>query len=354
MGFIDSFKSRLKNDDEAEFERAFREGSWPEGVDDFEPMANTGSFLPAEPDIDPLADESLPGNRMKREAQGRPVPVQDVYAPAEAPSPFGVIGAESKPLPFSLPAEGAEFSPADVTAATSLVDEAAEGSVRVVERTGKRAQGTPVASKPFAERLRERVEAGAITSNPIGQRAMPQAQPPRQAPQRPSARIAADHEGAAARSDMWSARRVGADIADEGRERAARPSESARFQRAQDGAGASEPPRRPRAVPAPQPERAPGDAVPVQCDVVRPRLYDEVANIANVVIGQHRPVVIVLSGSPADTSRRILDFSFGLCCGSGAELREVGHRVYALMPKGTALTDYDIAQLKRSGVMIRG
>ena len=32
----------------------------------------------------------------------------------------------------------------------------------------------------------------------------------------------------------------------------------------------------------------------------------------------------------------------------------IGHRVYALLPKGTALSDYDVAQLKRSGIMIRG
>ena len=49
VGFLDNVRSHFKNNDEEEFERAFRDPSWPVGVDDFEPMSNTGSFLPPTP-----------------------------------------------------------------------------------------------------------------------------------------------------------------------------------------------------------------------------------------------------------------------------------------------------------------
>ena len=71
MGFFNHVKARFGGNGERErqyedeFERAFREGSWPEGVEGFEPLANTGAFLPQEYDVDPLADASLPGNAMR-------------------------------------------------------------------------------------------------------------------------------------------------------------------------------------------------------------------------------------------------------------------------------------------------
>lgn len=53
MSFLDNFKSHKKNNEQAveqEFQRGLREGSWPEGVSDFQLMDNTGTFLPAYPD----------------------------------------------------------------------------------------------------------------------------------------------------------------------------------------------------------------------------------------------------------------------------------------------------------------
>ena len=59
MSFLDNFKSHKKNNEQAveqEFQRGLREGSWPEGVSDFQLMDNTGTFLPAYPDPDPHAE----------------------------------------------------------------------------------------------------------------------------------------------------------------------------------------------------------------------------------------------------------------------------------------------------------
>ena len=83
VGFLDNVRSHFRNNDEEEFERAFHEGVWPEGI---EPMTNTGSFLPATFDVDPLADASLPGNAMNAARNAAAGAAGDGGTPAGVPA----------------------------------------------------------------------------------------------------------------------------------------------------------------------------------------------------------------------------------------------------------------------------
>ena len=92
-------------------------------------------------------------------------------------------------------------------------------------------------------------------------------------------------------------------------------------------------------------------SIPVPCTVLRPRTYDEVAEVARIAVSERKPVVLVLRGCPNDLARRFLDFSFGICCGTGASMKEIGDQAFVLFPQGVALTTEDMASLRRQGIM---
>ena len=98
VGFLDNVRSHFKNNDEEEFERAFRDPSWPVGVDDFEPMSNTGSFLPATYDVDPLADASLPGNAYHGNPDYGAAPQDPNAYYGQGGAPDSVVRAPATPL----------------------------------------------------------------------------------------------------------------------------------------------------------------------------------------------------------------------------------------------------------------
>ncbi|MBR2836528.1 MAG: cell division protein SepF [Coriobacteriales bacterium] len=387
MGLLSTVKSRLKGEDpefEQEIERAFREGSWPEGVDDFEPLQNTGALLPSKPDIDPLADESLPGNRYRAQRAEQRTYVQDDYEDDRMQTTrFEEAQVERDPR------------------------EELEEDVRVVERTGNvRPRGKQQQTKSFAERFRERVEAAQAQErmeSEVQQQAYYE-EDNRRGQQRRSSRQQEYYED---ERDIWETRRVEAPARSRERQRseADYEREEQRYDRresrreerksnrrqnndrasynedtyinakAQDinkaGAVKQQTPEQPRNPYSARQHKSPafvqpqtssrtsgstgvaayGMGIPTPCEVVYPRKYDDVAVVAQIAVGQHRPVVMVLTGSPSDLARRMIDFSFGICCGTGASLHELNSRVFVLLPTNTALSEADMLQLKRKAIV---
>lgn len=301
MSFLDNFKSHKKNNEQAveqEFQRGLREGSWPEGVSDFQLMDNTGTFLPAYPDPDPHAEADA--FVQEHTGEGR-ADWSVVRAAGSTRSEGGFRVIEG-----SAAGRAAAKSAGDAPAPRRPIDD--EG-VQVMPRSDARpARSTASASAPqksYAERLRERVAADAA--------ARPAPQPaPAPAPA-PSKRPVPMQEPAA-------------------------------------------PAARPAAAPAPAPAAASAhvaepptfssDAV-----IVRTRGYDDVRRVAEVLLGDHRPVVLAMRSSSDATCQRILDFTFGVCCASGATIEELGQKLFAVCPKGVKVSDATMADLKRQGLM---
>ena len=319
VGFLNSVKSHFNKEDseEQDFERAFREGRFPEGVDDFEPLSNTGSFVAAglEPEEQPAYE---------REGAG---------AYAEQPDPFA-----EPPAPYE---------PRDI----------AEEGVQVVERVPGAATPASGAVKPepFAARLRARVAAANVAGQAdetLGRSpAATGSQPAAVARPQRRADVGADElEEELAERRRARSERVGTPalrvVADE--PRAASPDVPAR-EAASDTAEARVEGQAPRAEKQPlKPLSLPTSAL-----ILRPRLYDDVKDVAEGVVSKHQPVILILRGSSAEVARRTLDFSFGLCCGIQAEMRQLGERVYAIVPRGTEIADADLTTLRHQGV-IRG
>lgn len=396
VGFLDNVRSHFKNNDEEEFERAFRDPSWPVGVDDFEPMSNTGSFLPATYDVDPLADASLPGNAYHGnsdygaapqdpnayyEQGGAPdsvvrAPATPLYAveetAQEATASYGADGSAAQqattvyqnviafpgtslpvqppaaPTPQPEPGVPAETRPSGYAETTPRYEMEDEGVHVVARQGGSRPSGVvaPAASqKPFADRLRERVAAANVAGqndDTLGRsRATLDDRPaaPRPAPRRNENASAEDLD--AEFEERRRARKARGTAAQETRA-AVRPEEAKEPAAPSDGGcPADASPSGPRPI-------------PISCLVVRPRSYDDVAEIARGLIGEHRPVVMVLRGCSNELARRVVDFSFGLCCASGAEMKDFGNHVYGVLPRGTTFTDEDAMALRRQGIVLRG
>lgn len=437
VGFLDNVRSHFKNNDEEEFERAFRDPSWPVGVEDFEPMSNTGSFLPATYDVDPLADASLPGNAIHRGAPGAGgfvtndtladmqvvtesvvrMPATPTFVPPAVPTSgqpaalptmgaVGVrpLGAAQPPMGAAVPAYGAPAAapqgnqdfggegatmgapmptgvlpvqerrpsapqpgvamapevgarashpsaprpddgrgavpepdnrPSGYSADTPRYEMTGDEGVQVYARQGERAARPtpPVEQKPFADRLRERVAAANVagqTDEMLGRSRVVTQEPParsRRNENASSADIDAElEERRRSRRNQTHGRTP------ESVERSPRPAAEEPVIRGKQGSS----------------------LVPVSCVVVRPRSYEDVRDVAKGLVGEHRPVVMVLRGCSAELTRRILDFSFGLCCASGADMREFGNHVYGVLPRGTTFTDDDAMALRRQGIVLRG
>lgn len=318
MSFLDSFKSRKKNDEEAaeqEFQRGLREGSWPEGVDDFQLMSNTGTFLPAVPDPDPLAEANAFVQEHTDDAHADWSVVRAAGSTrAEGGNGFRVIegAAGVRPLkPASAaPAPAASKRPAD--------DDGVQVMPRSEGRASRGASAAQGASKSYAERLRERVAAADVASKPVAP--APQVKRPAQSRPAPAA--------------------------------APVPAQGTPKPAASDAAAPVRPSAPKAAVPAAAPLRA-SDAPTFSSDavVIRTRTYDDVRRIAEGLLSEKRPVVLAMRGSSDATCQRILDFSFGMCCASGATITELSQKLFAICPKGVSVSDATMGELKRQGLL---
>ncbi len=60
-----------------------------------------------------------------------------------------------------------------------------------------------------------------------------------------------------------------------------------------------------------------------------------------------QPVALVFAGVRTEVAKRVLDFSYGL----GASVREVGDRVFMVLPQGCEIKETDLAKLRKDGYL---
>lgn len=88
---------------------------------------------------------------------------------------------------------------------------------------------------------------------------------------------------------------------------------------------------------------------PRSIHVIAPQVYEDVKGIAkNSKDGNL--VVIVLTSTPSDLGRRILDFSFGVASALGGSVERLADRVF-LLQKGNPLSESEREQLRRQGII---
>ena len=86
--------------------------------------------------------------------------------------------------------------------------------------------------------------------------------------------------------------------------------------------------------------------------VLKPVSYDDVQTVVRRV-RTNQPVVIVFRNTNIETAKRILDFCFGLSFGLGGEVRELGDRVFAVLPADVDLSQSDLDKLVADGDLVR-
>lgn len=84
--------------------------------------------------------------------------------------------------------------------------------------------------------------------------------------------------------------------------------------------------------------------------VLRPESYDDVETVVRRVRTK-QPVALVFVGVRTEVAKRVLDFSYGFACGLGASVREVGDRVFMVLPQGCEVKDSDLAKLRSEGYL---
>ena len=84
--------------------------------------------------------------------------------------------------------------------------------------------------------------------------------------------------------------------------------------------------------------------------VLRPESYDDVETVVRRVRTK-QPVALVFVGVRTEIAKRVLDFSYGFACGLGASVKEVGDRVFMVLPAGCEVKDSDVAKLRSAGYL---
>ena len=84
--------------------------------------------------------------------------------------------------------------------------------------------------------------------------------------------------------------------------------------------------------------------------VLRPASYADVATVVRRV-RTRQPVALVFAGVRTEVAKRVLDFSYGFACGLGASVREVGDRVFMVLPQGCEIKETDLAKLRKDGYL---
>ena len=84
--------------------------------------------------------------------------------------------------------------------------------------------------------------------------------------------------------------------------------------------------------------------------ILRPESYDAVETVVRRV-RTRQPVALVFAGVRTEVAKRVLDFSYGFACGLGCSVREVGDRVFMVLPQGCEVKDSDLAALRKDGFL---
>lgn len=86
--------------------------------------------------------------------------------------------------------------------------------------------------------------------------------------------------------------------------------------------------------------------------ILRPESYDDVETVVRRVRTK-QPVALVFVNVKTEVAKRVLDFSYGFACGSGASVKEVGDRVFMVLPRGCDVKESDLAKLRSEGYLKR-
>ncbi len=115
-----------------------------------------------------------------------------------------------------------------------------------------------------------------------------------------------------------------------------------------------------RSVPSTKPEPASEVAAHVSAVVnatpqlpayiLRPESYDDVETVVRRV-RTRQPVALVFVGVRTEVAKRVLDFSYGFACGLGASVKEVGDRIFIVLPQGCEVKESDLAKLRTEGYL---
>ena len=93
---------------------------------------------------------------------------------------------------------------------------------------------------------------------------------------------------------------------------------------------------------------APAAPGPVKPHTVAPTSFDEAQEL-----GDHykagTPVILNLQGVERDLTRRMVDFSSGLCYGLGGQMERVGLHIYLLTPANAQVSEEDRRRLEARG-----
>lgn len=84
--------------------------------------------------------------------------------------------------------------------------------------------------------------------------------------------------------------------------------------------------------------------------VLRPESYDDVETVVRRVRTK-QPVALVFVGVRTEVAKRVLDFSYGFACGLGASVKEVGDRVFMVLPAGCEVKQSDLLKLRDDGYL---
>lgn len=84
--------------------------------------------------------------------------------------------------------------------------------------------------------------------------------------------------------------------------------------------------------------------------ILRPESYDDVETVVRRVRTK-QPVALVFVGVRTEVAKRVLDFSYGFACGLGASVKEVGDRVFVVLPEGCEVKDSDLKKLRADGYL---
>lgn len=84
--------------------------------------------------------------------------------------------------------------------------------------------------------------------------------------------------------------------------------------------------------------------------ILRPESYDDVETVVRRV-RTRQPVVLIFAGVRTEVAKRVLDFSYGFACGLGASVRELGDRVFIVLPQGCEVKDSDLDKLRTEGYL---
>ncbi|WP_455138107.1 cell division protein SepF [Thermophilibacter sp.] len=86
--------------------------------------------------------------------------------------------------------------------------------------------------------------------------------------------------------------------------------------------------------------------------VLKPVSYDDVQTVVRRV-RTNQPVVVSFRNTNIECAKRILDFCFGFSYGVDGEVRELGDRVFCVLPAGVDLSQADIDKLVADGELTR-